>query len=105
MSDRPTSLRRLVPGIARWTIPGVLAILAPKCLGCLAAYAAIAAGLGLGGREICGGGLSHPSGISLWLACALSAVWLAAFAVRQLTPTRRQEAGGRQSGSRKPGAL
>lgn len=37
----------------RW-LPAVLLLGLPKCLGCLPAYVALIAGLGLGGPELCG---------------------------------------------------
>jgi hypothetical protein len=53
MNPPPPSSER-ARGLRRWLIPAALLAVAPKCLVCLAAYAGVAAALGLGGAELCG---------------------------------------------------
>ena len=51
--DRPRPWRR-------WLLPSAGAILAPKCVVCLAAYAGLGTAWGLGGPELCGVTNSSP---------------------------------------------
>jgi hypothetical protein len=58
------TLPRQLPGPVRWIASGTILILLPKCLACVAGYAALAAGLGLGlaNRELCGGTATSNAG-------------------------------------------
>jgi hypothetical protein len=59
-----------------WLLPAALLTLTPKCLLCIAAYAGLGAGLGLGGPEICGASAGSPGSWAsslAWLGAALGA--------------------------------
>lgn len=70
-SPRVDRLSRAV----RWLLPAALLALAPKCVLCLAAYAGLAAALGLGGPELCGApGETSPLGATGWWFIVVAAV-------------------------------
>src|SRR5258708_32628278 len=70
-------------GLGRWFISGLLLMVLPKCLACVAGYVALAAGLGLAGPELCGGATEDAGAwtggatllllpglvVAAWLAC------------------------------------
>jgi MYXO-CTERM domain-containing protein len=53
MNPRPRWVDRMRQP-TRWLIVVATLVVAPKCFLCLAAYAGVATGLGLGAQEICG---------------------------------------------------
>ncbi len=74
---------------SRWSAPAALALLAPKCLVCVAAYAGLGAALGLGGREMCGAAAASPGAWASplgFLAAAFAALGLLAGLRRRRNP-------------------
>ena len=49
----------------RWLVPGVLLVAMPKCFLCVVAYLALATGLGVSGRELCGGATEAGGGAAV----------------------------------------
>ena len=77
--SKKMELARLA-GPGRWLISGLLMAMLPKCLGCVAGYIALAAGIGLAGPELCGGaaddaGLWTGSVMPFLLLGLLAATW------------------------------
>lgn len=74
------ALKRRILGAAGWTIPGLVLALMPKCPACLAAYVAIATGIGIS--------FSAASFLRILLIvlCVAALSWLAAKRIWQSFP-------------------
>lgn len=75
----------------RWLVPGVLLMAMPKCFLCVAAYLALATGLGVSGRELCGAteGSGGTAVASLMLAIG-AAVGVIGYVVRKRRASGRR---------------
>jgi hypothetical protein len=82
-APRPGSRARRGREVAGWVIPGVILALIPKCPACLAAYVAIATGIGL----------SMPAATylraGLLISCIAALGFLAARRVHRICAARR----------------
>jgi len=72
--------RHRIAGVIAPAISVAMAALLPKCFGCVAGYLALASGLGLAGREICGGATAKPPDPALFAVIG-GGLW---FALRRL---------------------
>jgi Flp pilus assembly protein TadB len=92
---RPASPGRLRHGgeIAGWIVPSVTLALIPKCPACVAAYVAVATGIGI----------SLPT--AMYLRAMLVVVCVAALAFVAARRLRRFGAGGEAGGQRSPNLL
>ncbi|HTL68051.1 MAG TPA: hypothetical protein VL200_10345 [Lacunisphaera sp.] len=88
----------------RWVAGAAALLLMPKCLVCLAGYAALAAGFGFAGAEICGAG--GPNGLTevgarlglsprqaAWVLLGVTAVAAVALTLAVRRILRRNDAG------------